>query len=360
VWDREIFNADGGVASRRGAVAMRPRNRLFVYSNLHAGRHRGGFTLIELLVVITIIGILIALLLPAVQAAREAARRAQCSNNLRQIGVALSNFESNRGTFPPGTEASTPMAYGYPSKPDNEWVYLLHYLLPYMEEQNYYDAIDGPTFDLQNPWVAGAVWPRSVHDRAIAVLQCPSDGFGGYVTLEGSGIHLTRSSYRGIFSGLQDYENAYRQYPEERRAAFRMGVGTPVSDIKDGTSNTMAVAEYVKGIDEGDARGSIYSNRAGLQFLYVAQGPNSMSDDGLCDAFCPKNGSPPLPELNLPCFGTANYWQNYASPRSRHPGGVQVVFCDGSVHFIPDNIAMTPWQSLGFINDGKIISGGYE
>ena len=106
-----------------------------------------GFTLVELLVVIAIIGILIALLLPAVQAAREAARRAHCTNNLKQFGLALHNFESAHGEFPPGTMAKERFSETWPY----EWPYFIHFLLPYLEHTNYYDELDGPHFNIPNP-----------------------------------------------------------------------------------------------------------------------------------------------------------------------------------------------------------------
>jgi prepilin-type N-terminal cleavage/methylation domain-containing protein/prepilin-type processing-associated H-X9-DG protein len=307
-----------------------------------------GFTLVELLVVITIIGILIALLLPAVQAAREAARQSQCSNNMKQIGLGLLNFESQNGTFPPGVMSKNRWAMNYDDDGGYQWTYLLHFILPYLELDAYYAAIGGPLFktDLYNDRASWA----AVNDVGLAALWCPSDAISdnGFIqSPDSSGkIYLfPKSNYLGIFSGINDGDGAYsaKNYAgyfldPKRRAVFRYGSGVPLADITDGTSNTIAVAEYLKGMDSRDARGNFYTHRAA-------------------------SGTPNDPSNNLPCV-TGGDNDNYASPRSRHPGGVNAVFCDGSVHFISDSVdSYVPtdstdtrlpgtWQRLGWIADG--------
>lgn len=320
-----------------------------------------GFTLVELLVVIAIIGVLVALLLPAVQAARESARRTQCANHLKQFGLALHNFEAAQRTFPPGTMAKE--RFSYASNSDSggyEWPYLIHYLLPYLEETSYYDIVHGPSFDLQNPWHAPDVWPRNVDNVDLSFLRCPSD-------IQGSGIkefsvgsvilRLPSSNYLGFFSGLNDGQNYYFNN-ELTQGLFRFHERTAIRDIEDGTSKTMAIGEYLTGTDTLDIRGFFMTNRAGCQFLYVTLGPNSKAPDNLLSwhqAFCPANNSRNLPELNLPCTG-GDTDENYASPRSRHPGGVNVTLCDGSVRFFNDSIATEVWQPLGWIADGTTVS----
>jgi prepilin-type N-terminal cleavage/methylation domain-containing protein/prepilin-type processing-associated H-X9-DG protein len=327
-----------------------------------------GFTLVELLVVITIIGILIALLLPAVQAAREAARKSQCGNNLRQIGVAMLNFESRCGTLPPGTKRRWgDSGSGY------EWIYLLHYLLPDLEMNGYYDVIGGPKFntDLYNNPVS---W-SGVNNAGLAYLWCPSDSLSdnGFYPWT-STVLVPKSNYLGLFSGGNDGEGRSSGPTTNRQAVFRSGVGTRIADITDGASNTMALVEYLKGVSSKDARGLFYTQRAGCQTLYATLAPNSPTQDWICNAFTLAD-TPDEPSLNLPrkstCEQPPGSWhcnENYASPRSRHPGGVQTVFCDGSVHFISDSInthlpldphdpADLPgtWQRLAWIADGLIV-----
>ena len=331
------------------------------------------FTLVELLVVMTIIGILIALLLPAIQAAREAARHAQCSNNLKQIGLALHNFESRRGTFPPGISAKSRWSNDWSATNGGyQWTYLLHFLLPDLEEEPYYVAIGGPRFNTDLIYHPDT-WNK-VNNISIPVLLCPSDNFGDniFVAEDNPGFEPDRwakTNYIGLFSGLNDADGAYsatnyagHHIDPKQHAVFCYGKGTSISDITDGTSNTMALAEYLKGLNALDQRANFYTNRAGCQTLFVTLGPNSTAPDNLCVQFC-NRGSPNDPSNNLPCVG-GDSDANYAGSRSRHPGGVNAVFCDGSVHFIGDSVdshvpdptsptdSPGTWQRLGWIADG--------
>ena len=222
----------------------------------------------------------------------------------------LHSFHAAEGQFPPGIKASSRFSQSLPY----EWVYFIHYLLPQLELENYYAAIDGPTFNLQNPWLASALWPSTVDKSSFSFLLCPSDALGGVYSPEGSGVSLPKSNYLGFFSGLRDSVGFGTSISEIQRAVFRVGKGTSLAEVKDGTSNTMAVAEYLKGVAPTDPRGSFWTNRAGCQALYVTLGPNSTAPDDICNVFCPTGESPNEPDMNLPCVGTDRNDASYASP----------------------------------------------
>ena len=339
---------------------------------MYAQEKRRGFTLVELLVVIAIIGVLVALLLPAVQAAREAARRGDCANRLRQLGLAMQNYHSQHQAFPPGIKATSRFSQNYDANGGFEWTCYLHLLLPQVEAQAYYDQLDGPRFNIPNPWRAPDQWPDSLVGVGLPNLLCPSDGLGGVVTTYGANrgdLSVPKSNYLGIFSGLNDgdgflsdgaFYSTLRPIQQEqwlaRRSVFRVprnGKGTKIKELTDGTSNTLAFAEHLTGLDEQSSRGVFTTNRAAAQAIYVTWEPNTSIPDRLLDHedFCPASGSRDRPELNLPCDTDGGDNTNFASARSQHPGGVNAVHCDGSVRFYSDDIACETWRSLGWISD---------
>jgi prepilin-type processing-associated H-X9-DG protein len=268
---------------------------------------------------------------------------------------------SRRKTRFPGSY--TPQTGGY------EWTYFLHFLLPDLEQEAFYTAIGGPQFntDLYNN---NAAW-AAVDKACLGFFWCPSDTISDNGFFDASSYRYVKINYLGLFSGLNDADGAYaatnyagltttahRLAATTRRAVFRYGEGTPIAEIKDGTSNTMAVVEYLKGIGLQDDRGNGITHRAGCQTLFVTLGPNSTAPDNLLSIWCPNGGAPNEPGMNLPCVG-GDSDSNYASPRSRHPGGVNAVFCDGSVHFIDDSVDVTGvWRPLGWIDDGTTTNGG--
>ena len=291
---------------------------------------RRGFTLVELLVVIAIIGILIALLLPAVQAAREAARRSQCANNLKQIGVAMHNYHDIYKTLPVGAYACC-------------WGTWKVALLPYIEQLNLrekYADYNKYGFPVDNARYSHLI-NRPVVTTRVMTYQCPSDSpnpntFIARITSDNYAVNYgntglgQQSNLNGVKFGGAPFKDHGSRTSEAVAYAFR--------DIPDGLSNTLMVAEVQQGVGH-DLRGfSWWGDASGFE-TYLP--PNSFLPDVIyTPSYCRNH-----PEYNLPCIGTPTATQPsmYAS-RSRHPAGVQVIACDGAGHFVSDAISLIVWQ----------------
>ncbi len=324
--------------------------------------------MVELLVVIAIIGILIALLLPAVQAAREAARRISCAANLKQVGVALHGYHAAHRSFPYGSLSQGGNRFGQP-----EWPTVHTYLLPFLEQPELHEgfrvALETWSGGQQlRPWNDNqlSAWPSILDGRAVAAFLCPSDGLGGStkgVTASaglGNGLKLFTVNYLGMFSGVNDgeawSESEGGTFDSTHRAVFGINRGAEIGEVADGTSSTLAMVECLTGTPK-DMRGYPYTNRAGSKFIYTSRTPNTTAPDLLLDNrdFCTALTN--LPDKNLPCIPTAAETSNTAAARSRHPGGVQGLLCDGSVEFYRDEIDANLWQALGWMADGRTLGG---
>ncbi|MFH1920630.1 MAG: DUF1559 domain-containing protein [Planctomycetota bacterium] len=313
----------------------------------------GGFTLVELLVVIAIIGILIALLLPAVQAAREAARRSQCSNNLKQLGLALHNYHDSKKCFPTGVTWPGGL-YGRPARQNFNY-----HLLPYLEQGNVYDL-----FSFDNlPW--RILWANANRQATAAEIPgwlCPSDGLPG-PTITDPGYSPPQtwpySNYSGVFNGFQlsDLSIPGRALPDPSiHATFDANRTTQFRDMTDGTSNTLCMAESLTG-PAGFYRGQAYSDQPCGVMVFTELGPNTRLPDR-CYPYVTASGGwcKNLPDQNLPSGGgSSNSLNNSCSARSRHPGGVQVVLGDGSARFVSETINLITWQQLATIRGGEVL-----
>lgn len=306
-----------------------------------ASEVRGGFTLVELLVVIAIIGVLVALLLPAVQAAREAARRMQCGNNLRQWGLAAHNYHDAMGTFPPA-------AFLGPNNDDRR-AGLPVLLLPYFEQNALGDL------HVDNLHDVGGI-NASLGVKLIAVMLCPSDGEAPTDDWElaPSGEHWGATSYNGVMGpgliadGVRNYVargGHCGNYNTD--GVFTADRPNVMSDITDGLSMTVAVGERTHHL-RGWTKGGYDNKTNNTACIFCAKNikyPINSAPNQYCyvaDATCPIGHIDSL--FNDLPFG------------SEHPGGAQFCFADGSVQFLGDAIGMGVYQSLGSINGGEVVS----
>jgi prepilin-type N-terminal cleavage/methylation domain-containing protein/prepilin-type processing-associated H-X9-DG protein len=338
---------------------------------------RGGFTLIELLVVIAIIAVLISLLLPAVQSAREAARRAQCTNNLKQIGLALHNYHQALDAFPPGYISAVDRTVLDACNQDQEnqrgvdlgagWAWG-SMILPYLEQQPLYNSIN---FNLSVAYrqndtcsltaLSGYLCPSDPGPSVVPVFADPPDP-NNPGTYSGSNIvdTLSRGNYVGMYgigeicaqSNARDLPNNGGLGPQGQHAGvFYRNSATKISAIIDGTSNTIAVGErshnlsYVtwvaRSIDgwlgktspiEG---GTDQFNPSPEECWTQIMGPAGLEDGNRT--------------INNPEAHVEDYW-------SMHPGGANMLFADGSVHFLKSSINPAPWRAMATRAFGEVIS----
>ncbi len=309
------------------------------------GGKRRGFTLVELLVVIAIIGILIALLLPAVQAAREAARRMQCSNNLKQIGLALHNYHAAVGAFPPGSfwlyssDGSAPLKGS-----------ILIRLLPYLEQQPLYDQFDFTQLHVDWQTMPGGEYIQS---NLVPTYICPSDNHPGvlaeghkralhnYAASSGPTRHGNNSNCScaewtawnnyGLapYGSMTDFAGPFIRYP----------VSTRERDVLDGLSHTIFFGEIRPLCSgHGDNGWATSNNGQGLTSTLIPINYDS------CDR---------TPADSSDNCGRICNWSTELGFKSAHPGGAQFLLGDGSVHFLPETVDHWTFQYLGGKDEGE-------
>ena len=292
-----------------------------------------GFTLVELLVVITIIGILISLLLPAVQAAREAARRLQCCNNLKQWGLAMANYEQSNGVFPFGS--ITPWLQRRTFVPS---------LWPYLEQTNLYQQYD---FTL-------AFWDEKnlpLEAIQVPVYFCPSDRQGLWKA-DGYGSR-SRGNYVTNWGYCDFLQTAVK--PDGTNTAkigpFGPNRQSMAAAIHDGLSNTMFMGEVIQAAEDAffDFRGDFFNADYGAAQFMTLYTPNSGID---MLPFCGSTTDP------APCQ-TASYSSVYTTARSKHSGGVNTFYGDGSIHFVSNGIAIDLWRALSSMAGSEPITGDF-
>jgi prepilin-type N-terminal cleavage/methylation domain-containing protein/prepilin-type processing-associated H-X9-DG protein len=364
----------------------------------HMKKMHRGFTLIELLVVIAIIAVLIALLLPAVQAAREAARRIQCTNNLKQLGLAIANYESTANAIPAGdifntaTPPCTSPGFGKNCQ-NTPWFVLV---LPFIEQGPLFNSFN-TAIGTEGPAFVGFGMNSTIFTTRISSMQCPSDQsqlfnvaslapLGVPATL--TGFSATKGNYavnwgntdNGQWSSAGSFPTLYRASPFGINQSLSGPQLVKYASVTDGLSNTHFCSELLQGAQD-DLRGTIWVDDACAGAIQTRFTPNGTQDilqllgawtgngfnnvdnvPGGASAGTP-GFSPAMagtlcdtqPVQQLACANTSEGGA-YCGSRSRHPGGVNCLFGDGSVRFVKNSVNPQTWVALGSINGGEVIS----
>jgi prepilin-type N-terminal cleavage/methylation domain-containing protein/prepilin-type processing-associated H-X9-DG protein len=369
---------------------------------------RRGFTLIELLVVIAIIAVLIALLLPAVQSAREAARRAQCTNNLKQIGLAIHNYISANETVPPSgsrtdfSASAVSNGWGTPANPvlsgysrQNAWSMKAR-ILPFFEQQVMFNAMN---MDMDPEWangsgysVAGNYEPSNWTARMISISSflCPSDSAPGNLGSTGVGGDASRQTNYPNNVGNNRRFNGWVPDGPAYFPGWDSQVRNPVTlaMVTDGTNNSAIFSEWIKGPGY-DPKTSGYKDGLGTQ--YKGSGVNTNTNMGIGNAEylnsiqCQQRGltrefawtgerwvtqdpgrGGTYSHTQIPnrrscyydgqCCEGNDRFEHMLAASSNHPGGINVLFMDGSVRFIKNSVNYQAWHGMGSIGGNEVIS----
>lgn len=300
---------------------------------------RRGFTLIELLVVIAIIAILVALLLPAVQQAREAARRSQCKNNLKQIGLALANYEQTHQIYPPGRLGcdgiSTGPCNGNPNY-TRVGISAFVLLLPELEASTLYQQFDPDLL----AWGMGTAWVapnKAALETRPPFMICPSDVSQPFLSAASGAIDAATGSYalvhgtRGPSNGISPTMKVYNTGPFNYKTPYR------ARDITDGLSNTMFVGEVFE------------SHTPESQNIWTVAGRHE---------HCLRTAENPINTPPGTGIVTAPYGVNLNGAfGSRHVGGSHFAFGDGHVAFLGENISLTIYKALATRQGGEVVDG---
>jgi len=349
---------------------------------------RLGFTLIELLVVISIIGVLLALLLPAVQSAREAARRSQCGNNLKQIGLALHGYASIHGVFPPGRINTYVAGNGHCWGAYSQ-------LMPQLELQALFNAMNFSMNPDPDYTSSAAVVNQTAAVTVVSVLVCPTDSGPGMVQV-GGGMYAGHNYLLNVGSGYAVVQRPLAPLTNPNGLFFENSA-VSLASIRDGSSHTVAISETIRSsagaptgfngltvfkkdplagfvitgnntaghgppiVSDADyAIQCLVSNPPGFQptrgikWLYGAPGHSMYNhrrppNDGRCDC---RGG---LPHSDKSRADWQNLTLNVAA-RSGHPQGAQSLFCDGHVQFVKNSVNAATWQAIGSRDGQEVVS----
>ncbi len=304
-----------------------------------------GFTLIELLVVIAIIGVLVSILLPAVQQAREGARRAQCQNHMKQLGLAVHNYHDTHGTFPMGfTQENIRGTYQGHSA--------FYYIMPFIDQTTLWNTFDS-SIPINNRVAASS--PRVKAAVPVSIYLCPSDPGAQGLALYNGQYQYAKTSYRlnggsrPVFATSATNDGVFMCVGPAARQASTAPLGTAVAiaEVTDGTTNTIAFGEHYLTDDNFDTFVSWNSNSLlkDWSWYYPAGGDNGLQDI-MCGAFAPVGYMTPF-KMGQPGAPTSqSAWYVYQDMRinaigSAHTGGANVTLCDGSVRFISNSLSQT-------------------